>query len=202
MSSLGPNATLKEINAYKKKINWGDVSAMYHLFSSSIGDIDGILTHGFDSAYKQLLNPSTWNLTLLGSTKASDGSITVKSKAHISLRHEYNDMGYELHCYPVINGENIIQNMINQADCPFNAWYPEKMQILFRINSLVAFAIHCFQRGDDADTALLKYAHYKVEDLITTLSESFHIVEVKGYSIAEFYQEITNRNGNVLTQET
>ena len=202
MSSLSTNATLKEINAYKKKINWGDVSAMYHLFSSSMGDIDGILTHGFDSAYKQLLNPNTWNLTLLGATKGPDGSLQVKNKPQISLRHEFNDMGYELHCYPVIDGEIVTQTMINKKNCPFNAWYPEKMQMLFRINSLVAFAIYCFQSGDEADIALLKYAHYMVEDLITTLSESFQIVTVKGYSIAEFYQEIAKKNGNILNQET
>ena len=28
---------------------------------SSISDIDGILTHGFDSAFKQLLDQNNWN---------------------------------------------------------------------------------------------------------------------------------------------
>ena len=199
MTSLSPKASLKEINAYKKKLNWGDVSAIYHMFSSSLGDLDGILTHGFDSAYKQILNPNAWNLPLLGANKGLDGNITVKHKPQISLRHEYNDMGYELHCYPVIDGEIVTQCMINKLDCPFNAWYPERMQMLFRVNSLIAFAIHCFQNGDEADVALLKYAHHKVDELITILSESFQIIEVKGHSIAEFYQEIANRNGNILT---
>ena len=201
MSSLSPQANLKEINAYKKKINWGDVSAMYHIFSSSLGDLDGILTHGFDSAYKQILNPNSWNLTLLGASKSPDGSVEVKNKAQISLRHEFNDMGYELHCYPVIDGINVTQSMINKGNCPFNTWLPENTQILFRINSLVAFSIYSFQSGDEADIALLKFAHYKVEELITILSESFQIVAVKGYSIAEFYQEIANRNGNIHNQE-
>ena len=70
--------------------------------------------------------------------------------------------------------------------------------MLFRLNSLVAFAIYCFQSGDEADTALLRYAHYKVEELITTLSESFQIVVVKGYSIRAFYQKIVERNGDIL----
>ncbi len=202
MDPLSSNASLKEINAYKKKINWGDVSALYHMLSSSLGDIDGILTHGFDSAYKQILNPNILNLSLLGSTRAVDGTIQVKNKPQISLRHEFNDMGYELHCYPVIDGVNVTQCMINKPNCPFTAWYPEKMQMLFRVNSLVAFAVHCFQSGDEADIALLKFAHYKVEELITILNESFHIVVVKGYSIAEFYQEISKRNGNIINQES
>ena len=202
MSSLNPRANLKEINAYKKKISWGETSAIYHLFSTSLGDIDGILTHGFDSAYKQILNPNTWNLPLLGASKNVDGSIQVKHKPQISLLHEFNDMGYELHCFPVIDGKIVTVTMINQGNCPFNQWAPEKMQMLFRINSLVAFAIHCFQYGDEADIALLKFAHYKVEQLITTLSESFQIITVKGYSIAEFYREIAKRNGNILTQDS
>jgi len=201
MSQLSPNANLKEINAYKKKINWGEVSTVYHMFSTSIGDLDGILTHGFDSAYKQILNKYSWNLPLLGASKSPDGSLQVKNKPQIILRHEFNDMGYELHCYPAIEGAAVSQSMIDKGNCPFPNWLPEKMQMLFRINSLVAFSIYCFQNGDEADTALLKYAHYKVEELITILSESFQIIVVKGYSIAEFYQEIAKRNGNILTQE-
>jgi len=200
MNSLSPQANLKEINAHKKKVSWGEVSTIYHMISSSLGDLDGILTHGFDSAYKQILNKNSWNLTLLGASKSNDGSLQVKIKPQIILRHDFNDMGYELHCFPAIDGESVSQSMIDKGNCPFNNWFPEKMQMLFRINSLVAFAIYCFQNGDEADTALLKYAHYKVEELITTLSESFQIVGVKGYNIAEFYQEIARKNGNILTQ--
>jgi hypothetical protein len=201
MSSLSPEANLKEINAYKKKINWGDISSVYHMFSSSLGDLDGILTHGFDSAYKQILNPNTWNLSLLNASTATDGSLIVKDKPQISLRHEFNDMGYELHCYPAVDGQAVTHNMIDKGMCPFKNWRPESMQMLFRINSLVAFAIYSFQNGDEADVALLKFAHYKVEELLTILSESFQIIGVRGYSIAEFYQEIGKKNGNILTQE-
>ncbi|MEW6995592.1 hypothetical protein AADZ84_15160 [Colwelliaceae bacterium MEBiC 14330] len=201
MSSLSAKASLKEINAYKKKLNWGDVSTLYQLFSSSVGDLDGILTHGFDSAYKEVLKPSNWNLALFDAKKSPDGSIEVKNKPKICLRHEYNDSGYELHFYPIIAGNIVVHSMINQDNCPFISWYPERMQMLFRVNNLVAFAINCFQNGDEADIALLKFSHYKVEQLITRLSESFHITEVKGYSIAKFYQEIIKRNGNILNQE-
>lgn len=200
MTSLSPTANLKEINAHKKQINWGDVSALYHMISSSLGDLDGILTHGFDSAYKQLLNPNNWNGNIFKTTKSNDGKIKVLNKPKILLRHEFNDMGYELHCYPVINEEPITHRMINKPDCPFNEWIPEKMQMLFRVNSLVAFSIFCFQSGDEADIALLKFSHNKVTELIDTLSEFFQITEVKGYNISEFYQELAKRNGNIISQ--
>lgn len=200
MSSKSPQSTLKEINALKKKINWGDVPAIYRMFSTSLGDLDGILTHGFDSAYKQILNSNSWNLSLLGGTKNADGSIELNAKPQIALRHDFNDMGYELHCYPYFKGEAVTQSMIDKGYCPFNNWRPEKMQMLFRLNSLIAFTIFSYQSGDEADIALLKYAHQKVEELIDILSESFQIITVKGYSLAEFYQEIAKKNGDILTQ--
>lgn len=200
MSSLGPKPSLKEINALKKKINWGDVSAIYRMFSSSLGDVDGILTHGFDSPYKQILNPNSWNLSVLGGTKSADGLIQVQHKPQIALRHDFSEMGYELHCYPYFEGDAVTPNMLTKGHCPFNNWIPERMQILFRLNSFVAFAIYSYQSGDEADVALLKYAHFKVEELIEILRESFQIINVKGYSLAEFYQEIAKKNGDILSE--
>ncbi|MBU2871283.1 hypothetical protein [Colwellia sp. E2M01] len=207
MSSLSPKASLKEINAYKKQLNWGEVPTIYQMFSTSLSDLDGILTHGFDNAYKQILDPNIWNRSLLRTTKTINDSNHVntseqQNKLQISLRHEFNDVGYELHCYPIVNGEKLTKSMINDIDCPFNYWVPEKMQMLFRINSFVAFSLYCFQRGDEADKALLKFAHYKVESLIAKLNEFFQVDAVKGYSIAEFYQEIAKRNGDILTHNS
>ena len=199
MSSLGPKPTLKEINALKKQINWGDVSAIYRMFSSSLGDIDGILTHGFDNPYKQILNPNSWNLSVLGGSKKTDGSIQVSQKPQIALKHHFGEMGYELHCFPCLNGEPVSRGMLDNDLCPFNKWVPETMQILFRLNSFIAFSVYSFKSGDEADAALLRFAHFKVEELIDTLRESFDVITVKGYSLAKFYQEIASRNGDILS---
>ena len=201
MSTSTPPANLKEINALKKKLNWGDVPAIYHLVSSSLSELDGILTHGFDSSYKTILDRSTWNLPALDGYKDSNGNIHVKIKAKIILEHHYSDMGYELLCFPVINGEKINHTLIREHTSPFQTWLPESMRMLFRINSLVAFSIFTYQSGDEADLALVKYAFHRVEKLIKILSESFEIIEVEGYSIAQFYQEIVRRNGNILNNE-
>ena len=202
MSNLPEKPSLKEITALKKKITWGDVPAIYHMVSSSVGDIEGILTHGFDSAYKRLLNKNTWNLDLLSGHKDHLGNIEVKHKAQIMLRHSYNEMGYELHCYPIINGEKITRTIKNDPRCPFHHWYPESMQMLFRINSLIAFSIYSYQNGDEADMALIKHAFICVENLIAILKESFDVIDIKGYNIAEFYQEIDNRQGNILSTDS
>jgi len=201
MSSLDKKPTLKAVNAHKKQLTWGDVPAIYHLVSSSLSELDGILSHGFDSAFKQVLDRNNWNLSLLQGYKDNQGSIQVKTKPQIILRHEFNDMGYELHCYPTINGEKVLTRLVNDKQCPFQHWAPEHMRMLFRINSLVAFSIFTFQSGDEADLALIKYAYFRVNELINILSESFDILAVEDYNIAEFYQEIDRRNGNVLSND-
>lgn len=201
MNSLAKNPNLKEINAHKKKLNWGDVPAIYHLIASSLSELDGILSHGFDSSYKTILDRNTWNLPALNGYRDSDGNIHVKIKPKLILRHDYSEMGYELLCYPIIDGERINRPLVREHTSPFQTWLPESMRMLFRINNVVAFSIYTYQSGDEADLALLKYAFYRVEKLIEILSESFDIVEVEGYSIAEFYQEIDRRNGNVLNSD-
>jgi len=202
MNSLAKNSNLKEINALKKKLNWGDVPAIYHLVASSLSELDGILSHGFDSAYKTILDRNTWNLPALYGHRDIDGNIEVKIKPKLILQHDYNDMGYELLCFPVIDGERINHPLISEHNSPFQLWLPESMRMLFRINSLVAFSIYTYQSGDEADLALIKYAYYRVEKLIKILSESFELVEVEGYNIAQFYQEIDRRNGNILNSDT
>ena len=201
MSSLAKNPNLKEINALKKKLNWGDVPAIYHLVTSSLSELDGILSHGFDSSFKTILDRNTWNLPALNGHKDNDGNIHVKIKPQLILRHEFNDMGYELHCFPVIDGERINHPLVRDHTSPFQVWLPESMRMLFRINSLVAFSIFTYQNGDKADLALIKYAYFRVEKLIKILSESFDLIDVEGYSIAQFYQEIDKRNGNILNSD-
>lgn len=201
MTSLAEKPNLKAINAYKKKLTWGDVPAIYHLISSSLSELSGILSDGFNSGYKQVLDRNTWNLSPLGGHRDSNGNVHVKIKPQIILRHHYNDMGYELHCYPIIDGEKITQPLVHDNRCSFQVWLPQNMQMLFRINSLIAFAIFTYQSGDEADVALVKYAYHSVEELIKLLSESFDILTVEGYNIAEFYQEIDRRGGNILTSD-
>lgn len=194
MSELSDNPNLKEINAYKKKINWGDIPTIYQLATSSISDIDGILTHGFDSAFKQLLDHSNWNFSILGEIKFPSGKHEAANKPKIMLYHSMTDQHYELHCYPIVNGERILQTQLNNPNCPFIKWTPETMQMLFRLNSLIPFIVYTFQKGDKADYALIRYANQRVDELIQLLARSFDIIDIKGFSIAEFCQEIHRKH--------
>jgi len=201
MNDLSKKPSLKEINNLKKKITWGDVPAIYRLVSSSISELNGILSHGFDSSYKQILDRNTWNLQALQGHRNSDGKIHVGIKPQIVLTHHYNEIGYELHCTPVIDGERIHHALIREHTSPFQVWLPDSMSRLFRINNLVAFSIYTYQSGDEADLALIKYSYQLVEKLINILSKSLDIIDIEGYNIDEFYQELEHRKGNVLNTD-
>jgi hypothetical protein len=193
MNERPTEINLKEINADKKKITWGDVPAIFHMTYGSVSNLDGILSYGFDNAFKRVLNKNNWNLELLNGYTDKNGNIQVAKKPKISLQHVYDEESYEIHCFPIIQGEKIHQSLLKHPRCSFNSWLPESMRILFRINSLVSFIFFSFKRGDAADIALIKYAHIRVTKLIGILNESFDIIEISGYSIAEFCQEIDRR---------
>jgi hypothetical protein len=196
MNELPITSTLKEITAYKKKLNWGDVPNIYTMAASSIGNVDGIMTHGFDSAYKRLFNKNNWNFAFLDGFNDGNGNVIAKKKPKIALRHHYDEQNYELHCFPIVEGEQVNVPLSQHPLCSFQQWSPESMQMLFRINSLISFIVFTFKSGDPADLALIKYAHKRVQELIIEIGKTFDIVDVVGYSIAEFCKELYGRKPN------
>lgn len=201
MKAISDNPSLKEINAYKKQLCWGDPPAIYHMLATSIGELDGILSYGFDNAYKRLLDRHNWNLSLLEGSTDYINQIEVVHKPKIALKHFFTNVHYEMHCYPIVDGEKTAKTMVNDANCPFIRWLPEVNQRLFRVSSLVTYMIYSLDGGDEADLALIKFTYRRVEQLIETLRESFDIVDIKGYTIAEFYQEISRRKGTNTIHE-
>jgi len=201
MNSLPKNPSLREINAYKKKINWGEYSSQYHMATTSASNLDELLSHGFDSGFKSILDKNNWNLQALDGSKDEFRNITVNLKPKITLHHVYNEIGYELHCYPLVNNDIINYNLIESPDCPFIKWHADAMKQLFRVSSLPMFIINTVINGDDADLALIKHIYERVEHLIELLGKHFDIDSVKGYTIAEFFKQVSKRNGMINPED-
>ena len=201
MNHLPKNPTLRDINAYKKSLNWGELPPVYRLAANAVSDLDGIVTHGFDNAYKSLSNKKNWNLALLDGYVDDKNEVQVNKKPRIALRHVFSEETYELHCFPVVNNEKVRSTLINHSGCPFVNWTPETMQVIIRLNAFVSFIVFTFRKGDIADMSLIKYAHLRVEELILKLRESFDITDIIGYNIAEFCQEIDRRKSEADVQE-
>jgi len=201
MNKLPDKPTLREINAYKKSLNWGELPPVYRLAANAVSDLDGILTHGFNNAYKALFDKKNWNLALLEGYIDNQNNIQVNRKPKIALSHVYTNETYELHCLPIVNNEKVRGSLIKHSGCPFIMWTPETMQIIIRLNALVSFITYAFRKGDTADMSLIKFAHLKVEQSILKLRESFDITDIIGYNIAEFCQEIDRRKNDPDIQD-
>ncbi len=200
MSTLPSNAPLSAINAHKKKLNWGEIPAIYSMVTSSASDLDQLLTHGFESGYKSILNKENWNLEKLGGSKDENGTISVAVKPKIMLKHVYDEIGYEVHCYPLIKGEMVYHPLSGSDECPFKEWLPLSMRQLFRVNKLPDFIISTVNKGDDADKALIKHIYLRVQKLLTELDQDFNVITVKGYNIAEFVTEIMKKHGKPTSE--
>ncbi|MFT5636465.1 MAG: hypothetical protein ACI89T_001933 [Cognaticolwellia sp.] len=176
MSKLSDNPSIKEINAYKK-IKLRGIPAIYQLAANSISDTHGILTHGFNNAFKQLLDQRNC-LNAVEQQNDIMGKVTTR-KPKISLYHNINEQHYELHRYPIINDERVLQAQLNNPLCPFIEWRLATMQMLFRLNSLPPLIVYTFQKGDIADYALIRFPHQRVDELIILLQNHLILLTQK-----------------------
>ncbi|MBD1584546.1 hypothetical protein [Pseudoalteromonas sp. S16_S37] len=184
---LPANPTLKEINWYKKQINWGELPPFYHMVASSIGETEGILHHGFDNAVKRVLHKPNWNLQLLGGYEDEHGVIHCEEKPKVALHQVFTDRGFELWAFPYAKNVKVDRYMKDNSLIGFHIWDPHSMKTLIRINQLHKFIGFYFERGDTADKALILHAHKAVHKVITFLQAQLNIVAIDGVTIKDFY---------------
>lgn len=187
-AQLPSNPTLKEINWYKKQINWGELPPFYHLVASSVSEAEGILEHGFDNAVKSLLDKRNWNLDLLDGYETELGDIQCNKKPRIALHQVFTDRGFELWAQPYAKDVIIDQYVKNNRFMEFKVWDPLSMKCLIRINQLHTFIGFYFERGDKADKAIILHAHKVVHKIITFLQIQLNVVKLDGVTIKALYQ--------------
>lgn len=186
-ATLAPNPTLKDINWYKKQINWGELPPFYHLVASSVSEAESVLDHGFDNAIKRMLDKRNWNISLLGGQVSSLGEISCDSQPRIALCQVFTDRGFELHAFPYAKDKEIDQYVKDNRLMEFVQWDPNNMKVVLRINQLHKFIQFYFQRGDEADKALILHSHKVVHKTIEFLKSNLNVVKVSGVTIKDYY---------------
>lgn len=184
---LPPNPTLKHINLFKKTLNWGELPPFYHMVAQSLGESEGLLTHGFDTALKKIVDKRNWNIELLGGYIDKDGTIHCEGKPRIAIYQIFCDRGFELHAFPLAKSKEIDQYVRDNRLMEFRVWDPHDMKVILRINQLHKFIDFYFQRGDDADKALIIHAFKSVNQVINFLKRELDVVKVDGVSIRKYY---------------
>lgn len=187
-AQLPANPTLKEINWYKKQINWGELPPFYHMVASSVSESEGVLHHGFDNAVKRIIDKRNWNLALLGGHEDDHGQIQCEEKPRIGLHQSFTDRGFELWAFAYAKDVQIDTYAKDNKFLEFQVWDPHTMKNILRINQLHKFIAFYFERGDVADKALILHAHKVVHKIIAFLSREMNVVKIDGVSIKDFYQ--------------
>lgn len=184
---LADDCTIKEVNAFKKQSNWGEIPAFFSLVSNSIAEVESYMSYGFDNAYKTIINRKNWNYDKLGrSPNANPHSLELLeplTKPKLCLLHLFSETGYELLAFPYVNGKVIDKYAVGDPNMDFHIWNPATMKYLVRINQLHKFIAFTIKSGDDADMALIIHAHIVVNRIIEKLHNDFEIVGEKGTDI-------------------
>jgi len=205
--NLPDNATVKDINTFKKRINWGEIPAFFHLVANSIAEAEGFINYGFDNAYKRIVDRRNWNYEKLGVA----GDVDINKIDHIELAeplsppriclyHVFSNMGYELLAFPYVNDTMIDDYRRDDKNMEFKVWDPSQMKTLVRITQLHKFIAFTLKNGDDADTALVIHAHLVVNKMIDMLSKEMDVQEIKGMTIHQAFK-LQNANPDLSPDE-
>lgn len=206
-TQLPENPTIKDINAYKKKINWGEIPSFFHIISNAVAEVEGFITYGFDNAYKRITNRRNWNYDLLGVDPSIDLSkvdhieqLTPLKKPRVCLYHVFNTNGYELLALPFVKDTVIDEYRKDDPNMEFTCWDPSEMKTLVRITQLHKFIAFNIKSGDDADMALIIHAHHVVNKVIDMLEQEVDVSRIKGMTIKDAYS-LQNANPEQNTNE-
>ena len=123
------------------------------MVSQSLGESEGMLTHGFDTAVKKIIDKRNWNLQLLGGYIDDNQEIHCDNKPRIAIYQVFSERGFELHAIPYAKDQEIDQYVKGNRLMEFNLWDPLSMRLLLRVNQLHKFIGYYFEHGDDADFA-------------------------------------------------
>lgn len=186
-AELPANPTLKDINWYKKQLNWGELPPFYHLVAASVSEAEGIFSHGFDNAIKRITNKRNWNLDLLNGEELDSGEVVCEKKPRIALYQVFTERGFELLAFPYAKNKEIDQYVKENKLMEFIVWDPHVMRTVLRINQLHKYINFYFQRGDDADKALILHSHKIVYKTIEFLKKELNVTKIDGVSIKEYY---------------
>lgn len=193
--NLPDDATVKDINAFKRKINWGEVPAFFHVVANSIAEAEGFINYGFDNAYKRIVDRRNWNYNKLGVDPSIDISkvdhielLEPLNRPRICLYHVFSNTGYELLAFPYVNDTMIDTYRRDDKNMEFHLWDPSQMKVLVRFTQFHKFIAFTLKSGDDADTALVIHAHHVVNKMIEMLSEEVDVHEIKGMTIQQAFK--------------
>lgn len=185
--------TLKDISSLKRKLNWGELPPFFHMVTNSLADLEGIHTHGFEHALKNLVNRENWNLERLNGRMNLQGQIQVQRKPRLTLYQRFHEQDFEIYCAPISQGGPVMVYAKGDPFIDFRVWDPARMSVVVRLPQFQEFIIYAYQKGDEADRLLVHFASNTIDALVQKLQTDIEITEFKGESLKQLITEVEQR---------
>ena len=185
--------TLKNITTLKRKLNWGELPPFFHLVTNSLSDLEGVHTHGFEHALKNLVDRENWNLTRLQGKRTPLGDIRVARKPRITLYQRFHEQSFEIYCAPISQGGPVMVYAKGDPFIDFRVWDPSRMSQIVRLPQFQDFIVYAYQRGDKADRLLVHFASNTIDMLLQKLQMEIEIEQFRGESLKQLITEVEQR---------
>lgn len=198
---LPDNPNLKDINRYKRELNWNEYPPFYHMVSSAVANVGGLLQYGFDNAVSRMVNKRNWNIKKLGGYEDENGKIVCETAPRIALRTIFNERGFELYAFPYAGDNPVDQYISDDPELEFSTWDPGYMRLVLRIPEFEKFIHFSTFRGDDADRALIEHAHVLVVDVIKYLHKKMRVIQISGPTISSMHERYRKYADKIHLQE-
>lgn len=187
-------STLRDIHRQKKLLTMGNIPNSFHLVAHSLGMAEGMLRYGFENSLNILTNKNNWNVRNLGGRVNAIGEVECDNKPRMSFYKVFTREGFEIHAIPWRGNREFNCELSGFDDMDYKFWNPKLTRVVFRIAHLHQFIKLYFDYGDEADLALIRFAHNIVEDFVDYLTPQFNTKTVYGISVRSFFEFAEKRH--------
>ncbi|GAA5216000.1 hypothetical protein ACFSJ3_10155 [Corallincola platygyrae] len=188
--------TLKQITQLKHKSTWGDIPPLFQKIASAANEIDGLYKQGFDHALRHILNKRNWNMHRL-----RDPYTHQERKPKLAVYQLFTDWGFEVHCFPYLEGKEVDEYHRLNHKMDFSLWDPGTMRRLVHIRNLKEFIEYTDKSEEPADKALLIYTNNAVNKLMRYLQEKVEVTKIDGISIPKYVKLVIQQQGDYVIED-
>ncbi len=170
---------VKTILQLKKTLTLSQVPDCFSIVANKLADLQGTFTDGFANNITYLLNQQNWQ-----SDNCPNG------KPQVALIQQMSEYAFDLYCLPVIN--QVPQAVVKDfhPDSGFKQFNPAVAGPIVRIAKIADLMELFIRCPDEADLALLKYAHMMIEQIVALLQKRLEVVLIKGSSIKDLVTDV------------
>jgi hypothetical protein len=195
---------LRAIGHAKRTLNMGVYTPFFHAMMQRAGELEGILTDGFETPLRQMLYQGNWNTALLKHELDADRTLYFTEAPRLCVRGDYDDTQYVIRTFPVSDKGTMVYQPVSEnseLNTDFIRWDPHTMGRLITVKELPRFARQALSSGDAADKALLVFIHNRVVDVLSHVHAHFRVLQFSGPTVEGMARRIRQESADAREKQ-